>query len=181
MKASCNNYNKQGHQTHECQAKVINAPSTQRFNGYCFNYQKFGHKAYECRSKAKWTPNKLSNAPKQGNIYNWDYNTRYSYHYCQEYGHIPKNCTRTHFRGNYKRWLNEIVFFSCHKLGHVKRNCPTKAPTPSNANNKGKDQVDAEQVKRKMNAIWRKKEECSANNESEVTSSSGSSDHTTSI
>ena len=55
FKGYFHNYNKQGHQTHECKTKTM---STQRFEGYYHNCQKYGHKSYECRSKAKQTSNK---------------------------------------------------------------------------------------------------------------------------
>ena len=71
IKGQCHKCKKQGHQAHECRSKNI---STYQFNSYCYNYLKYGHRAYECRSK----PNK---SPKQGNTYDWDYNTRFSCHY----------------------------------------------------------------------------------------------------
>ena len=54
-----------------------------------------------------------------------DYNTRYNCHYYQEYEHVSKNCIRTHFRSNSKRWLSQTTCFSCLKTGHVSKNCPT--------------------------------------------------------
>ena len=74
----------------------------------------------------------ISNLLGNGNTYDWDYNTRYSFHYYQEYGHVPKNCIRTHFKGNYGRWLNEVTCFNCLKTSHVSRNCPTRSATPNN-------------------------------------------------
>jgi DNA-directed RNA polymerase subunit F len=99
----CHKCNKQGHQAHECRTKTM---STQRFEGYCYNYQKYRHREYECRSKPKWSSNKQTKVNHNGNSYNWDYNTRYSCHYCQEYGHVPENCIRMHFRSDYSRWLS---------------------------------------------------------------------------
>ena len=80
--------NKQGHRAHECRTKTI---STQRFEGYYYNSQKYGNKTYECRSKPKWSSNKKTKVKHNDNSYNWDYNTRYSCQYCQEYRHVPKN------------------------------------------------------------------------------------------
>ena len=119
----------------------------------------------------------MSNSPINGNTYDWDYNTRYSFHYYQEYEHIPRNCIRTHFTSNYKRWFNEIVCFSCHNIGHVSNKYPTRSPTLRNENNKGKDKVDVEKVRNQMNTTWRKKEDYSSTSQSEVTSSNGSGDH----
>ena len=73
---------------------------TQKFEGYCYNYQKYGHRAFEYRSKLMWSRNKKEKVRNNGNSYNQDYNTRCSCHYCQEYGHVPKNCIRTHFRSD---------------------------------------------------------------------------------
>lgn len=74
--------------------------------------------------------------------------------------------------------LSEVVFFSCHKSGHVRKYCPTKAPAPSKEDSKGKDKFIDD--KRMMNGTWKKKEAHGVRNESEVTSSFGLSDHTTS-
>ena len=79
--AYCQKCKKQGHHTQECWSKV---KRTSKFEGHCYNYQKYGHRAFECRSKTTWTQNKVRD-------HNWDYNTRYSCHYCQEYGHIHEN------------------------------------------------------------------------------------------
>ena len=107
--AYCQKCKKQGHQTQEYWRKF---KRTSKFEGHYYNCQKYGHRAFECRSKTTWTPNKVRS-------HNWDYNTRYSCHYYQGYGHIPENCIRKHFRGNHSRWLNETTCFSCHKTGHV--------------------------------------------------------------
>ena len=66
----------------------------------------------------------------------------YTCHEYQEYGYVPKNCIRTHFKGNYKIWLNEVVCFSYLKTIHVSKNCPTRSPTPSNTSKKGIGKVD---------------------------------------
>lgn len=123
----------QGHQAHECRSKTI---GTQRFEGYYYNFQKYGHKAYECRSKTKWTPNKQTKVQQNGKSFDWDYNTRYNFHCCQEYGHVPNSCIRINFRSNYNRWLSETTCFSCLKTGHVSKNCPTRSPAPSNETRK---------------------------------------------
>ena len=124
------------------------------------------------------TPQKPNNAPRKGNTYDQDYKTRYNFHYYQENGHVPKNCIGTHFRGNYKRWLNEIVCFSCLKIGLVTRNYPTRSLTLRNPNKNGKGEVDVKQVRNQMNTTWRNKEDCSSTSQSEVTSSNGLGDHT---
>ena len=160
---------------HEWNFKIL---ETQKFNGYCFNSENFGHKESECQSKPKRIPHKLSNSPRNGNTYYWDYNTRYSCHYYQEYRHVPKNCIRTHLRGNYSRWFNEVTCFSCLKTDHVSRNYPTRSPTLRNQNYNGKKKVKVEQVRSQMNSTWREKEVCSTTSQSKVPSSNGSSDHT---
>ena len=75
--------NMQGHMTQNCRSNVTR---TQRFDEHCYNCKKYGHRAFECRSKPMWTVNQLA---KTSNHEFWDYNTRNSCHYCQEYGHIP--------------------------------------------------------------------------------------------
>ena len=111
--------------------------------------------------------------------HHWDYNTRYSCHYCQEYGHTPQNCIRTHFRGNYKRWLNQTTCFSCLKTGHISRNCPTRSKAPKTEEDKGKEKIDVEKIRGQMNKTWKKKDECNTSSEG-ITSPNGSSDHTSS-
>lgn len=84
-----------------------------------------------------------------------------------------------HILGNYNRWLNEIVCFSCLKTSHVSKNCLSRSPTSSNEFNIGNGKVDAEKVKMQMNKTWKKEEDCNTSNADEVTSSNGSSDHIT--
>ena len=147
---------------------------------YCYIYQKYGHRAQECRSKPKWTSNKETKVPKQGNSYNQDYNTRYSCHHCGEYPHVVENCIRKHFKGNYNRWMNgEVVCFIYLKVGHVCRNCPIRSPTPNYEHNYGKGKVDDEVVKNQMKKIQKKIEDCNTLNKDEVTLSNGSGDHIT--
>ena len=165
----CHKYNKQGHQTHECWTRTTKAP---KYEGHCYNCQKYGHRAFECRSKPTWTSNKVRS---YGNSYNWDYNTRYSYHYCQEYGHIPENYIRTHFSGDYKRWLSQTTCFSCHKTGHIKKNCPTSSKAPISKFDKGK--IEVEHIGNEMNMTWKKKCTETTSNVEGVTSPNGSSGH----
>ena len=80
-------------------------------------------------------------------FYNWDYNTRKSCHYCQEYGHIPKNCIRTHFNGNYNRWLSQTTCFSCLKIDHINKHCPTRSKAPSCEFDKGKGKTNVEHIR----------------------------------
>lgn len=128
---------KVGHQVNECRSKKSDSFTTLKW--YFYNYQKYGHREHEYRSKTKfnWTPKKQEHTSRKGNSYNWDYNTQYTYHYCGKYGHIPENCIKIHFRGNYKKWLNgEIVFISCLKVRHISNTYKTRAPTPSNVKEK---------------------------------------------
>ena len=148
---------KEGHQAHKFKTKTRRI---QIFEGYCYNYKKYGHRVYECESKPNWSSNKQANVNHTNRSYNWDYNTRYSCHYCQEYGHISKNCIRTHFRSDYSRWLSQTTCFSYLKTGHISRNCPTRSKAPSSELNKGKGKVDVEEVKVHMNKTWKKKEDC---------------------
>lgn len=74
--------------------------------------------------------------------------------------------------------LSAVVFFSCHKSGRVCKYCPTKPLELSKEVSKGKD--EAIDNKKMVNGMWKKKEAKGTNNESEVTSSFGSSDYTTS-
>jgi hypothetical protein len=128
---------------------------TQRFKGYCYNYKKYGHRAFEGRSKPMWSSNRQTKVKNNGNSYNWDYNTRHSYHYCQEYGHVPENCIRTHFKSDYKKWFSQTTCFSYLKISHINRYCPTRSKAPICEFNKGK--VDIEDVRNEMNKTWKKK------------------------
>lgn len=122
--------------------------------------------------KSNWIIEKQIHASKKGNSYNWDYNTWYNYHYYGEYGHILENCIKTHFRGNYKKWLNgEIVLFSCLKVGHINKKCRTRAPTPNNRKLKIEGKKTWIEIVRVGSSGARK---------AEINQSNGSSDHTTS-
>ena len=126
-----------------------------------------------------WTSNQLAKTPSNGNHHYWDYNTRLSCHYCQEYGHAPENCIRTHFRGNYRRWLSETTCFSCLKTSHISRNYPTRSKAPSSEFNQEKTKVDVECIRGKVNKTWKRNDECITSS-AEITSPIGSSDHTSS-
>ena len=168
----CQKCKKQGHQTQECWTKIT---KTSKFEGNGYNYQKYGHRAFECRSKSTWSSRKIR---RYVNSYKWDYNTRYNYHYCQEYGHILENCIRTHFKGNYSRWLSQITCFSCHKTGHVRNNFPIMSKAPKTKFDKGKTEV--ENLRNEMNKIWKKKGTKSISNEKGITLLNESSGHTSS-
>ena len=73
---------------------------------------------------------------------------------CQEYGHVPKNCIRTHFKLNYNRWLSHTTCFSCLKTGHISRYFPTRAKAPKSEVNRGKEKVDVEHIRVEMNRTW---------------------------
>ena len=115
-----------------------------------------------------------------GNFYNWDYITRYSCHYYQEYGHVPENYIRTHFKSDYRRWLSQTTCFSYLKTGHISINCPTRSKEPNNEFNKGKGKVDVEKIRDEMNKTWKRKEDCSTSSVEGITSPNGSDDHTSS-
>ena len=125
-----------------------------------------------------WSSNRKTKVRNNGNSYRWDYNTRYSCHYYQEYGHVPENCIRTHFKGDYKRWLSQTTCFSYLKIGHIIRYCPTRSKAPSWEFDKDKGKVDVENVKNEMNKTWKKKDDCNTSNGEGITSPNGSSDHT---
>ena len=148
---------------------------TQRFDGHCYNCKKYGHRDFEYRSKPMWTPNQPTRRKNYAHNYNWDYNKRKSCHYCQEYGHIPQNCIRTHFKGNYNRWLNKTTCFSFIKTRHVSRNCSTKTKAPKIEVNKGKENFDVEHIKVDMKKTWQRRDGSRG-----VTSPKRSSDHTSS-
>ena len=126
-----------------------------------------------------WTPNQPTKTNTHGNDYNWDYNTRKSCHYCQEYGHIPKNYIRTHFSDNYNRWLTQTTCSSCLKIGHINKFFPTKSKAPNSKFNKGKAKVDVEHIRGEMNRTWKRRD---GDNTSKggITSPKMSSGHTSS-
>ena len=95
--------------------------------------------------------NRQTKVRNNGKSYNQDYNTRYSYHYCQEYGHVPENCIRTHFCGNYKRWLSQTTCFSYSKTRHISKHCPTKLKAQSCEFDKGKGKANVEHIREVMN------------------------------
>ena len=175
--AHCHKCKEQGHKAHECWTKTMH---TQRFEGYCYNYQKYGHRHFECRANPKWSSNKKEKVKNNGIFYNWDYNARYSCPYCQEYGHIPMICIRTHFRSDYKRWLSQTTCLSYLKTGHISQCCPTRTKAPSCEFNKGKGMVDIENFRNEMNNTWKRKEDCSTSSVDGITSSNGPGDHSSS-
>jgi hypothetical protein len=126
-----------------------------------------------------WTSNQPAKTSSNGNHHYWDYNTRDSCHYYQEYGHTLENCIRTHFRGNYSRWLCQTTCFSCLKTGHISRNCATRSKAPRSEYSQRKANVDVEQIRGQMNKTWKNKDECSTSS-AEITSPNGSSGHSSS-
>ena len=126
-----------------------------------------------------WSPKKSSKKKIHGHHYNWDYNTRMSYHYCQEYGHILENCIRTLFSGNYNRWLSQTTCFSYLKIGHIRKYYPTRSKAPNSKFNKGKGKVDVEHIRGEMNKTWKKRNGSSTSNGG-ITSPNRSNGHTSS-
>ena len=124
-----------------------------------------------------WTPNQLAKTKSHGHHYNWDYNTRQSCHYCQEYGHVPENCISTHFRENYNRWLSQTTCFNFLKIGHVSRYFPTKSKAYKLEVKKGKEKVDVEHIKAEMNRTWKRRDGGNTSNGG-ITSPKRSSGHT---
>ena len=166
----------QGHLTQDYRTKVMR---TSRFDGHYYNYKKYGHKAFECRSKPMWTPNQLARRNNYAHCYNWDYNTGKICHYYQEYGHVPQNYIRTHFKKNYRRWLSQITCFSWLKIWHVRKYCPTKAKETKPEVNKGKEKVDVEHIRAEMKRTWQRRNGSNTFDKG-VTSPKRSSDHTSS-
>ena len=64
-------------------------------------------------------------------------------------------------------------------MGHVNKNCPTKAKAPKIEVNKGKEKVDEEHIRKDMKKIWQKRDVPSTSN-GRITSPKRSSDHTSS-
>ena len=75
--------------------------------------------------------------------------------------------------------MSQTTCFSYLKTSHISRNCPTQSKAPSSEFKKGKENVDVENVRDKMNKTWKKKEDCNTSSSDEVTSSNGSGDHIT--
>ena len=67
---------------------------------------------------------------------------------------------------------------SFHKIGHVRKNCPTRSKAPKSKFDKGK--IEVENVRNEMNKTWKKKETESTSNGEGITSLNESSDHTSS-
>ena len=80
------------------------------------------------------------------------------------------------FRGNYSRWLSQTTCFSCHKIGHVRKNFPTRSKAPKFEFDQGKTEV--ENFRNEMNKTWKKKEIKSTSNGEGITSLNESSGHT---
>ena len=126
-----------------------------------------------------WTPNQPTKTKSHGYHYNLDYNTRKICHYCQEYGHVPKNCIRTHFRGNCSRWLSQTTCFRCLKTSHISKNFPTRSKEPKSEVNKEKAKVDVEHIRAEMNRKWKRRDGGNTSNGG-ITSPKRSSGHTSS-
>ena len=126
-----------------------------RFEGSCYNCQIYGHRAFECRSKSMWSSNKLAKVRSHENFYNWDYNTRKSCHYFQDYGNVAENCIRTHFRIDYKRWFSQTTWFRYLKTSHISKHCPTRSKAPNFEFDKGKGKTNVEHIRGEMNKTWK--------------------------
>ena len=74
--------------------------------------------------------------------------------------------------------MSQTTCFSCHKTGHVRKDCPTRSKAPKFEFDKGKTEV--ENVSNKMNKTWKKKEIESTLNGEGITSLNESSGHTSS-
>ena len=126
-----------------------------------------------------WSLKKSTKERSHGHFYNWDYNTRKSFHYCQEYGHIPENYIRTHFNGNYNRWLSQTTCFIYLKAGHISKHCPISSKATNSEFNKGKGKVAVENTRGDMNKKWKEKDGSNTSNGG-ITSPNRSSVHTSS-
>ena len=98
---------------------------------------------------------------------------------CQEYGHIPENCIRRNFGGNYNRWLSQTTCFRCLKIGHINKYCPTRSKAPNSEFIKGKGKVDVEHIRGEMNKTWKRRDGNNTSNGG-ITSPKRSSSHTSS-
>ncbi len=74
--------------------------------------------------------------------------------------------------------FGQIKYFSCLKISHISRYCPTKSKARSCEFDKGKGKEDVENVRNEMNKIWKKKEDCSTSSGEGITSPNGLGDHT---
>ena len=164
------------HLTEDYRTKTMRTP---RFDGHYYNCKKYGHRDFECISKPMCAPNQPAKTKSHGHHYNWDYNNRQSCHYCQEYENIPENYIRTHFSGNYNRWLSQTTFFSFLKTGHISKFFPTKSKAPNSEFNKGKEKVDVEYIRGEMNRTWKRRYGDNTSNGG-ITSPKRSSGHTSS-
>ena len=52
--------------------------------------------------------------------------------------------------------VSQTTCFSCHKIGHIRKNCPTRSKAPNFEFDKGK--VDVEHIRNEMNKTWKKKD-----------------------
>ena len=126
-----------------------------------------------------WSSNKLAKVRSNGNFYTSDYNTRKSYHYCQEYRYTLENYIRTYFSSIYNRWLSHTICFSSLKTGHINKHCPTRSKAPNSEFDKGKGKADVEHTRGEMKRMWKKRDDCNTSNGG-ITSPNRSSGHTSS-
>ena len=63
--------------------------------------------------------------------------------------------------------MSQTTCFSCHKIGHVRKDFPTRSKAPKSEFDKGKTEV--ENVKNEINKTWKKKGIESTSNEEGIT------------
>ena len=74
--------------------------------------------------------------------------------------------------------MSQTTCFSCHKIGHVRNNFPTRSKAPKFKFDKGKTEV--ENVRNEMNNTWKRKETEKTSNAEGITSLNEPSGHTSS-
>jgi len=112
------------------------------FSGQCFNCKRYGHKSHECRIMQM----------------NKSFNGRCFA--CNRIGHMANQCRSRGYQSNMQR---NIVCQICNRSGHIAKFCRNKnqdkrGPVYHNQNqDKGKQKVNADEVRSEMNKIWVKK------------------------
>lgn len=79
---------------------------------------------------------------------------------CNNFGHVAMNCRRRTERGNVGPWKSSgMACYHYYKLGHLTKFYRSRKRKPVNPSKdqKGKQKVNVEETREKMNRIWKKK------------------------
>jgi len=133
---SCNHF---GHKANQCRMRMNQINSS--FSGQCFNCKRYGHKSHECRIMQV-------NKSFKGRCFT-----------CNRVGHMANQCRSRGYQSNMQR---NVICQICNRSGHNAKVCRNKnqdkrGPVYNQNQDKGKQKMNADEVRNQMSKIWVKK------------------------